>query len=255
MRIYKLFWLITVLSTMAWAQPQSLDFSQWPVKGELKSLTVEQRQFVSLWIEQQTPQQRGTAILLPDWGNSPSSEDMIDSLRQTLPSLGWQTGAILPPAPQASLMQDSEPQDQQNTYQQQLSEVIEAARQTQAQPFGFQLLIAQGVMGAWLVELLAEQQLSPPDGLILMSTYYPNQALNQRLAKQLARLSIPVLDIYDPNYNQWQFEAAQQRLIASNKSQKLNYRQTQLPVSAETAPNHALLTKSIYGWLNALGWY
>jgi len=47
------------------------------------------------------------------------------------------------------------------------------------------VIIAQGVMGAWLVELLAEDELEQPDGIVLISAYYPNQTLNKKLAEQL----------------------------------------------------------------------
>ncbi len=241
----------------AFAEVQPQDFSHWPVIGELKQLDVEQQQFVSLWLEEETPQKRGTIILLPDWGISPSAPNSIDSLRQALPKLGWETGAILPPKPMSGLMQQAETEndEQRQQYKQSLQALIQAAKQNQAEQFGFQVIIAQGVMGAWLVELLAEDELEQPDGIVLISAYYPNQTLNKKLAEQTATLPIPVLDIYAEHYNHWQQQAREQRLTASNKNQKLNYRQTHLPATADTAPNSAKLTKTVYGWFNALGWY
>ena len=98
--------LLAINCALAEVQPQ--DFSHWPVNGELKQLDVEQQQFVSLWLEEETPQKRGTIILLPDWGISPSAPNSIDSLRQALPKRGWETGAILPPKPMSGLMQQAE---------------------------------------------------------------------------------------------------------------------------------------------------
>ncbi|MEE1672314.1 DUF3530 family protein [Agarivorans aestuarii] len=250
--------LLAINSVVAEVQPQ--DFSHWQVHGELKKLDVAQQQFVSLWLEEETPQKRGTIILLPDWGVSPSAPNSVDSLRQALPKLGWETGAILPPKPSPSLMQASIDEsaaenDQLQQYKQNLQAVIEAAKQNQAEQFGFQVIVAQGVMGAWLVELLAEDELAQPDGIVLISAYYPDQTLNKKLAEQTATLAMPVLDIYAEHYNHWQQQAREQRLTASNKNQKLNYRQTHLPATADTAPNSAKLNKTVYGWFNALGWY
>ncbi|MDO6688057.1 MULTISPECIES: DUF3530 family protein [unclassified Agarivorans] len=258
MQIVKLCVLTSLLAINgAWAQVQSQDFSHWQVNGELKPLDVEQQQFVSLWLEEETPQKRGTVILLPDWGVSPSAPNSVDSLRQALPKLGWETGAVLPPAPMQGLMQQIEAEDteQQQQYKKNLQAVIEAAKQNQQEQFGFQVIVAQGVMGAWLVELLSQQQLTPPDGLVLISAYYPNQQLNKKLAEQTAKLPIPVLDIYAEQYNQWQQHARELRLTASNKNQKLNYRQTHLPATADNEPNSAKLNKTVYGWFSSLGWY
>ncbi len=241
-----------------WAQWQTSDFTHWQVVGEIKPLQVAQQQYVSLWLEEQTPQKRGSVLLLPDWGELPSAANSINSLRQALPKWGWETGAIIPPPPMASLMQSAnsnqleEPRQQ---YKQDLQSLLEAAKQTQQEQFGFQVLIAQGVMGAWLVELLAEQQLPAPDGLVLVNAYYPDQQFNQQLAEQIAQLSFPVLDIYADDYNHWQQQARQLRLMTSSKSQKFNYRQTELPATAKTEPNSAKLNKVVYGWFNALGWY
>ncbi|WP_427983309.1 DUF3530 family protein [Agarivorans sp.] len=251
--------LVYLISSPAvWAQWQASDFSHWQVQGELKPLQVAQQQYVSLWLEEQTPQKRGSVLLLPDWGESPSAANSINSLRQALPQWGWETGAILPPFPMAGLMQSNtmtQLEEARQQYKQDLQALLEAAKQAQQEQFGFQVIVAQGVMGAWLVELLTEQLLPAPDGLVLVSAYYPDQQLNQKLAEQAAQLAVPILDIYADDYNRWQQTARQQRLIASNKNQKFNYRQTELPATAATQPNSAKLNKAVYGWFNALGWY
>ncbi|MGY5451966.1 DUF3530 family protein [Agarivorans sp. MS3-6] len=255
MQLTRLLWLSLFISGLVAAQPQTQDFSTWPIIGEVKLLDADQQQFVSVWLEEQTPQKRGTALLLPDWGRSPSDARGIDALRQALPDIGWETGAILPPQPSKNIMQSGGDLEQLANYKLQLKAVLETAKQTQQEQFGFQVIIAQGVMGAWLVELLAEQQIPAPDGIVLISAYYPDKNLNIHLATQTALLAIPVLDIYADDYNQWQASASKQRLIATNKNQKFNYRQTLLPATADTAPNSATLNKTVYGWFSSLGWY
>lgn len=255
MQLTRLLWLSFFLSGAAAAQPQAQDFSTWPITGEVKLLDADQQQFISVWLEEQTPQKRGSVLLLPDWGNSPSDAGSIDALRQALPSIGWETGAILPPQPSKNIMQQGGDLDQLASYKLQLKAVLETAKQSQQEQFGFQVIVAQGVMGAWLVELIAEQQISPPDGIVLISAYYPDKDLNIHLATQTALLAIPVLDIYADDYNQWQAAASEQRLIATNKNQKFNYRQTLLPATVNTAPNSAALNKTVYGWFSSLGWY
>lgn len=259
MRFYRAFgillWLWLLSSRSAIAAPNN-DQALWQQYPGYQPIEVAGTSQITLWKDEQTPQKTGTTILLPDWGNRPTTADSIEPIRQQLPQWGWQTIALIPPQPeQKTLILDEQDEAATTTYQQQLQRTIEAVKQAQGAPFGYQVIVAQGVMAAWIVRVYSEQQLPLPDALVLISSYYPNPKLNTELANAIADLPIPVYDLYYRDSNRWSLQGARERLIAAHKKQKLNYRQSQINTDPNLQNSGKLLAKQLYGWFNALGWY
>lgn len=125
---------------------------------------------------------------------------------------------------------------------------------------GFRLVISQGMGAAQFLSLAVTDNVPPPDGLVVISPYWPQSGLQQNISEQLASTLFPVLDLQLPGSTPWTAGAPAIRRTDATKALKLHYRQKQLGASvnlASTFGNSAFsnsLSKEIYGWVNYLGW-
>ena len=224
-----------------------------------------------LWHDYNSAQHKGVAILVPDWGMSPTTPKQINHLRTRLTRIGFDTLALLPPEPQLPVTKtqaanNQAPKSEQQTkgnkkeqnalqsssnYKTHLLKQLKQIEQETLSIPGFKLILAQGTNSAWLAELYLKKELTAPDAMILLDAYYPEPSINQQMAQTLSELRFPLLDIKSSQANQWQKKAMQQRENVMQKQVKLDYRQQELVFDL----NEDKLYKSIYGWLSSLGWY
>lgn len=243
-------WIISVTSYAAPLSPL------WKNISGFRPIDVKGQPVATLWLEEQTAKKTGTVILLPDWGRLPTSNDVINPLRNKLPEWGWQTIAIAPPRPQNknSIISNSSP-EAVKAYQQKLLETLQAVNQSRSEVFGYQVVIAQGVMAAWMIRIYQQQLLPTPDALIIIDSYFPNMAINQKIAGDLSKLTCPVYDIYFREANRWALADVKSRRIAMVRAQKIDYRQSEIQSDPFLSSSGLLLAKRVYGWFNSLGWY
>ncbi|WP_157378626.1 DUF3530 family protein [Aliagarivorans taiwanensis] len=245
--------LSALLSPSALANPNLLDdYQRYADSGEVRILGIEDTPFLSVWHSEQTPFKHGTAWLYPDWGEGPSSSQVIKQLRERLPALGWESVAMqLPSLPGPAFTIDEE--EPLTALFDQLTQRSEQAFESREQAFGFELVIAQGMTASWLVDYYSQHSQALPDGLVLLDAYAEGREQAQQLAEKSSLLTIPVLDIVTSGYHPWSEQSAELRRIANYKRQKINYRQTRL-----IAPLHGVeqyeTSQLIYGWLSHLGW-
>lgn len=249
----RLFLLMVVfISSSIQAQTISVLWQQVP---GFKPLDVGTHQEVSLWLNERTAKKLGSIILLPDWGNRPTDADAIEPLRQQLPNWGWQTIAITPPQPaERDVLIEGKDTQVIESYQKQLLASLDALDQVRNEQFGYQVVVAQGVMAAWIIRIYAQRQRPLPDALVIIDSYYPNLALNQAIANELTQLTCPVYDLYFRNANNWALSGVNKRRIAMHKAQKSDYRQSEIQSAAYLSVSGNLLAKHLYGWLSSLGW-
>ncbi|MFM2486748.1 DUF3530 family protein [Celerinatantimonas yamalensis] len=242
-------WLISLL-----AQAQSIS-ALWQQVPGYRPLTVDKQQEVSLWLDEQTAKKVGTVILLPDWGELPTSDDAIEPLRKMLPKWGWQTIAITPPVPvKRQLIIANDDPKAVDAYQQKLLDTLDALDKQRKERFGYQVIVAQGVMAAWILRIYQQKQRPMPDALVIIDSYFPNEKFNQAIAQELAQLTCPVYDIYFRSANNWALSGVKARRIAMQRVQKLDYRQSELQSAPYLATSGQQLAKQLYGWFSALGW-
>jgi len=205
-----------------------------------------------LWLEHQSAQFKGVAVLIPDWGQSANSPKQIKQLRTQLTRIGFTTFALQPPAVQMTAANSKENLFQsQNDYRQTLlAQMLDIEKDIQDQP-GFKLVLSQGVNTGWLAEFYLNEGLSPPDAMVLLDAYYPELQSNKQMAMSLSKLMFPLMDITTRLSNQWQKNQLQERTLLMQKEIKLDYRQQALILDKQ----EQRLFKSIYGWLSSLGWY
>lgn len=252
----------SLLILIAWVIAQSSSYAQddeslWLSNQDLRVINYDGGELITLWRNEETARKLGTALLLPDWGRLPTAPEAITPLREQLPGLNWETIALLPPIPEQgiSLINGAELSEAARTYQASLVSALKSIEQAKNEQFGYRLVIAQGVMAGWILNIYQQQLYELPDALILIGSYIPELTRNQNIAQQIAEFPKPVLDISFTSNNRWVQVGAPLRQIAASKQQKLNYRQLAFTGDPYRAETGVQLTKSIYGWLTSIGWY
>lgn len=238
------------LSTKSPQEVAQADFKHY-LPEELKQLTKDTS---VLWLEHNSAQYKGVAVLIPDWGQTASSPKQIQQLRNQLTHIGLTTLTLQPPAPQL-IEQEEKSQDNlfqtQSDYKQQLlKQMQDIEQEIQAKP-GFKLVLSQGVNNGWLAEFYLNEGLINPDAMVLLDAYYPELQSNKLMAMSLSKLMFPLLDVTTRQSNQWQKNQLQDRAMLMQKQIKLDYRQQAMILDTQ----EQRLFKSIYGWLSSLGWY
>ena len=228
--------------------------------------------YITLVTKNTSVNNKGVAILLPDWQQGVTNPKGLNFLRKQLPLQGWTTISIQPtskPVNYPSTALEVSEQQQENkaiidNYENKLSTMMNAVIAKANEHPGIVIIIAQGNHGAMLINLLhqgTEQPkiAQPPNALILLSSYVltSNELLNEvntAFAQKVASSEYPVLDLYLRNDNPIVLDKAQQRLSLSKKEMKVYYRQRQLINGAMGYyPEQELLTQ-INSWLRSMGW-
>lgn len=247
------------------------DLSHYLPAEQVKPLLAGPDDYITLITENTSVNNRGVAILLPDWQQSATNPKAINFLRNNLPLQGWTTITIQPAS-----MPDNYPsksikiseQQQENTksiddYKIKFNAMINAVLEKSKSYPGIVIVIAQGNHGALLVDFFdlqrSNQSNNTPNAVILLSSYLlTNHDLideaNTAFAKKIASSKYPVLDLYLTYDHPIVLDKAKQRLALSKREMKVYYRQRQLnSLATGYYPEQALLTQ-MNSWLKAIGW-
>jgi hypothetical protein len=227
----------------------SLDLQRQLASSEFETLKAGDATFTTLYKPAMTAFTKGTVILLPDWSQHAASPRGIDMLRQQLVDYGWNTLAVMVP--------DPVPQpDAENllTYQNELLLRLQAAMEKAQSKTGSVIVVAQGSSGAILNQLYQSSDVAKPDGLVLLSAYLAEPALNDAVSLALAKHKVPTLDIQQQNDNAFVLASSTLRLQLVRKHIKELYRQRILPGSMDDRHNQQWLFSEINGWLSYLGY-
>jgi hypothetical protein len=139
-------------------------------------------------------------------------------------------------------------------HEQQLVSLLQAVIEKSQEYPGFFLVISKGTSAAWLSKIYAEKTLATPDAFVMISPYWPDRKLNQRLPQWIANTPMPVLDLYSSSDNAWARKTVTQREIATIKALKLQYRQRELLGFTVHQQHSTYIGKEIYGWIRHMGW-
>ncbi|OUS70194.1 hypothetical protein B5G52_15330 [Pseudoalteromonas sp. A601] len=80
-----------------WSTITSSDISRLTPHGEIKPLQVGEDEFISLYREYMSAEQRGVVLIIPDWQNLPTNNAGINFLRTHLTDFGYTTIAMTVP--------------------------------------------------------------------------------------------------------------------------------------------------------------
>ncbi len=244
-------WLL-LLFIFAFKLPASESLTTQDLQRQLPSeqiimLKNGEQEFLTLELENMTPFNKGTMIIIPDWSQHAASPRAIDFLRTQFIDYGWNTITMMVPDPLPSL--DSESYvAYQTEFQNRLAEVF---KQANKKP-GNLIIIAQGSSGALINTMLQEGKITTLQGLVLLSAYLQDVPMNQAMAKAISQHKIPTLDIMQASDNAFVESTQSLRLQLTRKHLKELYRQRilQRPIEQE----REWLFKEIYGWLNYIGY-
>ena len=211
----------------------------WQQSGEAKQIGEQW----TLFHKSNQGYRLGLALLLPDWQQV---ADLLP-LSRHLNEQGFDTLFLLPDPRQLEL----DPYDEKDQIR------IEAFRElwlrqlanlqtNSGEPSGYQLLIAAGSSAAWLAGELKQDGVTPPDGLILIDAFYPAAESNAVLAEEIAKATMPVLDLYQQGKSGWLDQAARERALATRRENKLDWRQIPLQSQAQRLD-------LVVGWLRFQG--
>lgn len=218
---------------------------------------------------------KGNALLFADIGSDPEKSPRIRALRLALNDSGWHSWAVIPPPAPLRPAQVSPPGPGSepppavnpekvdewlpaNAATEALTELRTAlaaqlARVREELPKqGFQIIIAEGMSGPLLAEVLAAGDVPSADALIVMGPYLPLTSMNGAVGETLAATQSPLLDLMMVEDHPLALQAAPQRVIAARLNYLPHYRQRQLLVSAAT--DSATLVTEVNAFLRYLGW-
>jgi len=227
--------------------------------------------YLTLIDENTSVNNKGVAILLPDWQQGAVNPKAINFLRTALPKQGWTTISIQPRSKPhnfpSKVLKVSE-QKQANKiiidqYKTELAALIHAVLAKSKEYPGIVIMVAQGNHGAMLVDIFNQQkatkETNTPNALILLSSHLftSNELIdeaNTAFASALAYSEYPVLDLYLQYDNPIVLAKAEQRLVIAKQELKAYYRQRQLKNNASGYYPETELLVQITSWLKYIGW-
>jgi len=248
------------------------DLKHYLPANKVKPLLAGPDDYITLVTENTNVNNKGVAILLPDWQQGATNPKALNFLRNKLPLQGWTTITIQPQSKPTNYpskaLKITEQQEENKSiiddYKMKLGTMINTVLAKAKEYPGIVIIVAQGNHGAMLVELLSQENeqstvAQAPSALILLSSYLLSShklidETNTAFAKKLAYSEYPVLDLYLKHDNPIVLDKAKQRLALSKKEMKVYYRQRQLNnVAMGYYPEQELITQ-INSWLKSIGW-
>jgi hypothetical protein len=204
---------LTIPSPVSIEQQHKADISHYFPTNRVAPILAGPDDYLTLVNENTSVNNKGVAILLPDWQQGAVNPKALNFLRTALPKQGWTTISIQPankPSNFPSTALKISEQQQANkkiidAYKTKLSALINAVVTKSKDYPGIVIIIAQGNHGAMLVDIFEQQSSKPnsttPNALILLSSYLLNSnelidETNTNFAKALAYSEYPVLDLY-----------------------------------------------------------
>ncbi len=238
------------------------DLKHYLPKGKAQSILAGTQEYVIVEESSFTQNNKGVAILLPDWQQGLTNPKSINFLRKELPHLGWSTLSIQPsniPTNYPSTLLDDKQRMEANTkaldeYQAQLKILMTAVMEKAKNYPGIFLVITQGGHAGMLTRLYKENNSLIPSAFIMLSAGMNSTTDNQQFAQNIAMSELPTLDLVLRRDNKTVTQNANLRQKLATKEMKVYYRQKQLyNLHTGYYPEQTLLTE-INGWLKTIGW-
>lgn len=262
---------VTIPLPVPVAQQHKDDLTHYFPTNRVTPILAGADDYLTLIEENTSVNNKGVAILLPDWQQGAANPKALNFLRKVLPKQGWTTISIQPtnkPSNFPSRALKISEQQQENKividgYKNKLSALMNAVMTKSKEYPGIIIIIAQGNHGAMLVDIFDQQgansNATPPNALILLSSYLLNSnelldETNTAFAKALAFSEYPVLDLYLKYDNPIVLDKTAQRLSVAKQELKAYYRQRQINNNASGYYPEQELLVQINSWLKAIGW-
>lgn len=255
------------------------DLQHYIKSEQVKPLLAGPDSYITLIKKHTSVNNKGVAILLPDWQQGATDPKAINFLRDTLPAEGWTTIAVQPNSkpknyPSTALLREDQIKENQDIiteYQNKQAIMFNALMNLAKEYPGIVIVIAQGNNAALLASLFAEESnesenLAPtntevqrPNAMVLLSGYRQASnelmnSVNEKFALQLALSELPILDLYLQHDHPIVIAKAAQRKSFAKQEMKVYYRQRRLNNNATGYYPEQELLSQINRWLKSIGW-
>jgi hypothetical protein len=253
---------IDIPEPISMQQQYNNDLQHYLKSSQITPLLAGAQDFMTLIQPSLSSNNKGVAILLPDWQQGAMTPKALNFLRQQLPNQGWTTITIQPfdkPNNYPSFAINAGERQEKNNqiieqYQEKLSAVIKTVMLKAKNYPGIFIVVVQGNHSAILADLYQQEKNQAPNALILLSGYMLTDEDNKMFATNIAESEVPVLDLFLERDHPLAQSNAKTRKLLAKKELKTYYRQTQFNnFSSGYYPQQALLLE-INGWLKSIGW-
>ncbi|MGL4712264.1 MAG: DUF3530 family protein [Shewanella sp.] len=227
---------------------------------EIKHITIDNQPYDLLVRSWEGKKKLGAAIILPATNGTADSPGLMAFVRRNINSAGWASLSLTPPAEMlaanfattatevttpgaAQLSAPSnkpsakiKPEDSSKHLQEQEDFLIQSMAQLDAvgeDYVGKRILITADQSAGLLISLLSQKKIADPDVLIVINPYREDEQHNHALAEQLAKLTLPILDIQSPDGHPASLETADNRKKLAVTLESPNYRQTTLALNLD----------------------
>lgn len=219
------------------------------IDGSAEWLEAGGQKFLAIYTEDQTGEPKGGAIILHGIGVHPNWNEVIYPLRTELPNHGWATLSIqMPILPNEAEVKDYIPLIKEAAPR--IQAAIAFLKSKNIQPV---VIIAHSLGATMASATLAEQGDLGLKGFVAIGMSGSDLDPQLDTTTQLAKLKLPILDLYGSRDLDTVLKAVQPRAAAMRKAGHEHYRQ----VEVEGADHFFVgledeLVRRVYGWLEQL---
>lgn len=192
----------------------------------------------------------------PTSPDTTAPSDSAESEESSSPQQPAKSSALAPPfaaTAQSTTLETQITSSIATTYRQLLNLRINSLYQEAENYPGFFIVLTKGCTAASLMRLVAEQQIEPPEAIILISAFCPDPDVNEQLNLDIAQTNIPILELYRKTDSSWVTVAMPRRKKLAYKYFKPHYRQRELFSTHHSSKKQERLLKEVYGWLTKMG--
>jgi len=238
------------------------DLNHYLSMSKTQLLNTGSNEYILIEETSSTKNNKGVAILIPDWQQGVTSPKAINYLRKSLPDQGWSTFSVQAPnKPEnypstAPLLTELAEQNKMALmpYRNELKALVMEIMKKAINYPGIFIVITQGNQAAMLVDLYKNNPDLSPTALVILSAGMSSTLENETFAKNVSISTLPVLDLVLKKDNTLILNNAQLRKKYATKEVKVFYRQKTLTnMVSGYYPEQTLLVE-INGWLKSIGW-
>ncbi|MBU1394414.1 MAG: alpha/beta hydrolase family protein [Gammaproteobacteria bacterium] len=250
---------VTTAPTSAEVSDKKLNNRYLP-ENEVKQITIDNQPYDLLVRAWEGKKKLGAAIILPATNGTADAPGLMAFVRRNINPAGWASLSLTPPtelpaanfataatevtSPGAAQLSSPsnkpspkiKPEDNSKHLQEQEDFLVQSMSQLDAvgaDYAGKRILITADQSAGLLISLLSQKKIADPDVLIVINPYREDEKLNQVLAEQLAKLTLPILDIQSPDGHPASLETAANRKVLAVTLESPNYRQTRLALNLD----------------------
>ena len=253
---------IKIAQPLSTFEQQKQDLKHYLPSDEIELLKAGDSEYTLIKGTSSTKNDKGVAILIPDWQQGLTNPKALNFLREELPNHGWATLSIQPPnKPKnypSSASTQSELAEQNKAalmpYKNELkSLMMEVMKKAKGYP-GIFLVVTQGSQAAMLIDLYKDNEDLQPTAFVILSAGMYSPMENDTFAYNIAVSQLPILDLVLKRDSRLVLENAHLRKKYTTKELKVFYRQKTLSnIIPGYFPEQTLITE-INGWLKTIGW-